>query len=60
MTEEPYEMLDRIPLEDQYELQLRIDLDYRGLPDHLNQDITNMSGEDSRKIMGYNHYEPLE
>jgi hypothetical protein len=57
--EEPYEVLSQTQLPGGYALQERLDLDRGNLPDHLNQDITNVSGRVSRDILGDNHFRPL-
>jgi hypothetical protein len=57
--DEPYEIIDRIPLERGYDLQIRLDLNRDGFPDHLNQDITNLPRRISIDILQDDHYKPL-
>ena len=56
--EEPYELIDRVPLVGNHHLQIRLDLD-DGIAAHLNQDITNIPGRLSRDLLGEDHFKPL-
>lgn len=58
--EQPYEVVSQTPLNGAYALQERIDLGKNNAPDHLNQDITNLPGRESRRLLGTDiHYRPM-